>query len=70
MKSAEPRAGLSLDEVREFQRVVNLAMGVDLTNQEAWERVTELVALFRMFVGPLPEDDEGTDVQTSSGLPV
>lgn len=57
-------------QVTGFCNLVRAATGVELSDQEAWERATELVSLFRMFVGPLPEDEEGTDVQTSSGLPV
>lgn len=61
---------ISLAHVHAFQRIVQDTTGMLLANQEAWERATELVSLFRMFVGPLPEDEEGTEVQTSSDLPV
>lgn len=55
--------------IHEFQRIVQETTGASLFDQEAWERATELVSLFRMFVGPLPEDDQGAAVQTSSILP-
>ena len=60
---------VTLELVRDFQRLARVTCGVQLSDQEAWERATELVTLFRMFVGPLPEDEEGADVQTSSDLP-
>jgi len=43
-------------DVREFQGLVREHCGVCLTETEAWHRATELVALYRMFLGPFPED--------------
>jgi hypothetical protein len=50
---------LSTEEVREFRAIVREVTGVDMSEHEAWNRATELLALFRMLIGPLPEDPEG-----------
>lgn len=44
--------------VWEFAELVRTETGVTLSDQEAWARATELIALFRMLLGPLPEDPE------------
>lgn len=45
-------------DIREFQRLVREHCGVTLTDQEAWNRATALVALYRMMLKPIPEDPE------------
>jgi len=47
---------LGATDIREFQRLIEKNCGVLLTHTEAWNRATELVALYRMFIGPIPED--------------
>jgi len=49
---------LSPEEVAEFRETVREETGADLSEQEAWNRAIELVALFRMLLGPLSEDPE------------
>ncbi|MCB1280201.1 MAG: hypothetical protein KDB18_01605 [Salinibacterium sp.] len=49
---------LSPKEVSEFRAVVREETSVDMAESEAWNRAIELVALFRMLLGPLPEDRE------------
>lgn len=49
---------LTADEIRDFQALVREETGVVMDDAEAWSRATELVALFRMLVGPIPEDPE------------
>lgn len=43
---------LTLEDVQEFKRLIKEATGDELTDQEAWNRATELVALYRMLLGP------------------
>jgi hypothetical protein len=47
---------LTPPDIREFQQLVQEHCGMSLTETEAWNRATELVALYRMFLGPIPED--------------
>ncbi len=60
---------LTLADVREFQRVVRDSCGVTLDEVEAWNRATEILALYRMLLSPIPEDpDVSPGVRTSSDL--
>lgn len=47
---------LTAEEIREFQEIVRSETGTELDAQEAWARANELVALFRMLIGRIPED--------------
>jgi len=47
---------LSPEDVAEFREIVREETGADLSEPEACNRAIELVALFRMLLGPLPED--------------
>lgn len=49
---------LTPEDVQEFKRLIKETTGHDLTDEEAWDRATELIALYRMFLGPIPEDPE------------
>lgn len=50
---------LSPEEVSAFREIVRKETGVDMSETEAWNRAIELIALFRMLTGPMPEDPEG-----------
>ncbi len=54
--SASPTAWLSPADVREFQALLRTECGIDLSDTDAWTRATELVALYRMLLSPVPED--------------
>lgn len=45
-------------DVSEFQFIMRGECGVALDNAEAWNRMTELVTLFRMLMAPIPEDPQ------------
>jgi hypothetical protein len=47
---------LTPPDIREFQQIIEEHCGISLSETEAWNRATELVALYRMFLGPIPED--------------
>jgi len=47
---------LSQADVEEFRRLMREECGVELTLAEGWERATKMVALFRVLIGPIPED--------------
>ena len=47
--------GLTEPEVRRLQDILRRE-GLDLSMEQAWARAIELLALFRMLLGPLPED--------------
>jgi hypothetical protein len=59
-RSEASASGFSLtpDEIREFQQLIAKETGVQLSTQDAWDRATELIALMRMLISPLPEDPE------------
>lgn len=52
--SATP--SLTQADVCEFQLIMRDECGIVLDDAEAWQRATELTALFRMLLGPIPED--------------
>lgn len=47
---------LTQADVEEFRRLMREECGVELTLAEGWERATKMVALFRVLIGPIPED--------------
>ena len=47
---------LSQADVEEFRKLVHRECGEELSPEEAWKRASEVLALFRMLLGPLPED--------------
>lgn len=54
--------------MREFQELVRRECGIELTDQEAWDRATVLIDLYRMFLGPIPEDPEAGRLAGSSNV--
>ena len=48
--------GLTESEVRRLQDILRREGSVNLTLEAAWARAIELLALFRMMLGPIPED--------------
>ncbi len=58
-QDAEPARfafALSRADVDEFRELIHRECGVELSPEEAWKRASEVLALFRMLLGPLPED--------------
>lgn len=53
---------LSQADIEEFKVLMRQECGVELENQEAWNRAIELISLYRMLIGPLPEDPEADQV--------
>jgi hypothetical protein len=47
---------LSQADVEEFRELIHRECGEELSPEEAWKRASEVLALFRMLLGPLPED--------------
>ena len=43
-------------DVEEFRRLMREECAVVLTLAEGWERATKMLAMFRVLVGPIPED--------------
>lgn len=48
--------GLTPGEVERFRQIMRRECGVELSPEQAWARAIELLSLFRMLLGPLPED--------------
>jgi hypothetical protein len=55
----ETRYGLGLTEaeVRRLQDILRREGESEVTLDQAWARAIELLSLFRMLLGPLPEDE-------------
>lgn len=58
--------GLSRAKVEEFRALLEKDCGVRIDMAEAWKRATKLIALYRMLMGPIPED---SGVRTPANLP-
>lgn len=54
----ERRYGFGLTEgaVRRLQDILRREGALDITLEQAWARAVELISLFRMLLGQLPED--------------
>jgi len=50
--------GLTEPEVRCLQDILHREGEPDITLDQAWARAIELLSLFRMLLGPLPEDQD------------
>jgi hypothetical protein len=48
--------GLTETQVRRLQDILWREGEPDVTLEQAWARAIELISLFRMLLGPLPED--------------
>ena len=48
--------GLTVADVERFRDILRRECGEELSLEAAWTRAIELLALFRMLFGPLPED--------------
>ena len=59
---------LSQADVEEFRELIHRECGEDLSPEEAWKRASEVLALFRMLLGPLPEDRAGVSYPQASTL--
>lgn len=57
--------GLTEPEVRRLQEILQRE-GVELTIEQAWKRAIELLALFRMLLGPLPEYPTSAEFENPS----
>lgn len=56
-----PRRGgydLTQADIDEFKAIVRAECGVEMDNHEAWNRVIELLNLYRALLGPIPEDPD------------
>jgi hypothetical protein len=60
--------GLTPADVDEFRELIHRECGESLSHEEAWNRATEVLALFRMLLGPLPEDQSGSTYPQTGAL--
>lgn len=58
--------GLSRAAVEEFRSLMQEHCGLRLSPEDGWRQAAKLVSLYRMLMGPLPEDPT---VRTSATLP-
>ncbi len=66
----DPGFALNQADIDEFKQITRQEFGVEMSNQDAWRRVIELLHLYRSLLGPIPEDPERPlAVRTSSHLP-
>lgn len=57
--------GLTEPEVRRLQDILRRD-GLDLTMEQAWARAIELLSLFRILLGPIPEDPQAAEFEHRS----
>ncbi len=60
--------GLTRPDVDEFRALIHKECGESLSPEEAWTRATEVLALFRMLLGPLSEDQSGETYPQAQAL--
>jgi len=58
-RTIEAGFALAQSDIDEFRAIMRQEFGGELSNQEAWSRVIELLHLYRSLLGPIPEDPEG-----------
>jgi hypothetical protein len=58
--------GLTTREIERLRDIIRSESGVDLSPEEAWARSIELLSLFRMLLGPLPEDPRASEFEHRS----
>lgn len=56
--ASRPGFSLTQADIEEFKAIIRSEYGVEMENQEAWNRVIELLNLYRNLLGPIPEDPE------------
>lgn len=60
--------GLTLSDVEEFREILRTECGEELPLAESWSRATEILGLFRMMLGPIPEDRSAGPAASSNVL--
>ena len=51
-----PEPALTHEDAAAFRRLMREECGVELTLEEAAARAAQLITLYRMLMGPIPED--------------
>ncbi len=59
---------LSQEDVDEFKHIVERTSGLAMDDQTAWNRAIEILNLFRILIGPIPEDPEVRAVVDGSNV--
>ncbi len=49
---------LSQEDIEEFKVIMKSECGEELSDQDAWNLAMDLIGLYRMLEGPIPEDPE------------
>ncbi len=65
---AFPLIPITPTDVADFRRIVAEEFGVTLEEREAWGRLADLLTLYRIVLGPLPEDPEKAVIESSNVL--
>lgn len=60
--------GMTRADVDEFRALIHRECDEPLSHEEAWKRATEVLALFRMLLGPLPEDQSASTYPQAEAL--
>lgn len=48
--------GLTPSDIEGFREILRTECGEEISMADAWTRATEVLSLFRMMLGPIPED--------------
>jgi len=63
-----PGFALNQADIDEFRVIVQRTSGQAIDNSAAWNRAIELLSLFRILIGPIPEDPAIRDGMESSNI--
>lgn len=68
ISTARYALGLTRSDVDELRGLIHRECGESLSHEEAWKRAAEVLALFRMLLGPLPEDQPSPSCPQAEAL--
>jgi hypothetical protein len=58
--------GLTPTDVEEFRAILESECDEKLSIEEAWSRAIQILALYRMLLGPIPEDPQAAEFEHRS----
>jgi hypothetical protein len=61
---------LTEEDVQAFRRLMMEECGIELSLAEGWVRATKMIALFRVLLGPIPEDQGARQASFPQAAPL
>lgn len=60
---------LTPEDVQEFRRLVKQECGIEFSYEEAYRHARQFIDLYRMLMGPIPEDPQARSMPLGGGGP-